>query len=58
MNKPGIYDSLKATGTALERAAVKYSYVEYLASPTNDRIWHKQFNDFAPLLSQSRQLRL
>lgn len=48
----GIFNSLKATRAALDKAGVKYTYVEYAGLTHEWKIWRKQLSDFAPLLFQ------
>ena len=46
----GIFNSLKETRAAFDKAGVKYTYTEYPGLAHEWQIWRKQLNDFAPLL--------
>jgi enterochelin esterase-like enzyme len=48
--EPGIYTSVQATRAALDKAGVKYSYVEYPGLSHEWQSWRKQLNDFAASL--------
>jgi enterochelin esterase-like enzyme len=50
--EPGIYNSLKATRAAFDKAGIQYTYVEYPGLAHEWQIWRKQLNDFAPKLFQ------
>ena len=46
----GIWVYLKETREALDKAGIKYTYVEYPGLAHEWQIWRKHLNDFAPLL--------
>ena len=48
----GIFNSVKDTRAALDKAGIKYKYVEYPGLSHEWQSWRKQLNDFAPLLFQ------
>jgi enterochelin esterase-like enzyme len=48
----GIYNSLQASRAALDKAGIKYTYVEYPGLAHEWQNWRKQLNDFAPMLFQ------
>jgi len=49
-DEPGIYASVQATRANLEKAGIKYQYVQYPGLSHEWQVWRKQLNDFAPLL--------
>jgi enterochelin esterase-like enzyme len=52
----GIWVSLKATREALDKAGVKYVYIEYPGLAHEWQIWRKSLYDFAPRLFQAKQV--
>jgi len=49
-DEPGIFASVQATRANLEKAGIKYQYVQYPGLSHEWQVWRKQLNDFAPLL--------
>ena len=48
----GIFNSMKESRAALDKAGIKYTYVEYPGLAHEWQNWRKQLRDYAPLLFQ------